>query len=308
MNAFPFKVRAILALVLICGLLPSLPLVSARDNSKRLPFDKDRANAGKKTGAGSQILYHGGPVMLGTVNVYAVYYGSFALDATSIIDTFLENVGGSAAFDVNTTYYDAQGNHIRGTLSYSPSRNSYTDNYSQGRKVVNGFPVSELQSVLQSGHLPTDANGIYILMISPDVNVPSDFYCGYHTHSTSIVSGTDIKYAVIPEPSGPNYQSCSGNLITFKDTTSPNNDIGADSVTDTAMHEISETVTDPDLNAWFTHNGLEVGDLCNFIYGQTFLAPNGSHADHVFGKNDYLVQTIWENSGNGFCALSYPSH
>jgi hypothetical protein len=301
MNTFP--VKAILALVLISGVLT---LVSARDNSKRLPFDRERANAEKKTAP--QILYHGGPVMLGTNNVYVVYYGSFTGTATSIIDNFLENLGGSGAFNVNTTYYDAQGEHISGLLSYSPGTNSYTDGYSQGHRVRNTFPTTELQAVLKAGHLPTDANGIYILITSPDVNVPSGFYCGYHTHS--IVSGADIKYAVIPEPSAPNYQFCSGNLETFGDTTSPNDDIGADSVTDTAMHEISETVTDPDLNAWFTQNGLEVGDLCNFNYGTTFIAPNGSHANHVFGSGinsrDYLVQTIWENSGKGFCALSYP--
>ena len=299
MNAFP--VKAILALVLISGVLT---LVSARDNSKRLPYDRERANAGKK--AGSQILYHGGPVMLGTNNVYVVYYGSFTVTATSIIDNFLENLGGSGAFAVNTTYYNAQAEHISGSLDYSPSTDSYVDAYSQGHRVRNSFPTTELQAVLKAGHLPTDPSGIYVLITSPDVNVPSGFYCGYHTHSASIINGTDIKYAVIPEPSAPTYQFCSGNVETFNDTTSPNDDIGADSVTDTAMHEISETVTDPDLNAWFTNNGLEVGDLCNFVYGQTFLAPNGSHANHTFGSRHYLVQTIWENSGSGFCALSYP--
>jgi hypothetical protein len=299
MNTFP--VKAILVLVLTSGLLS---LVSARDNSKRLPYDRERENARKK--AQSQILYHGGPVMLGTNHVYVVYYGSFTVAATSIINNFLENLGGSGAFNVNTTYYNAQGEHISGLLSYSPTTNSYTDDYSQGHRVHNGFPATELLGVLQAGHLPTDASGIYVLITSPDVIVPSGFYCGFHTHSTSIIRGTDIKYAVIPEPRAPNYERCSGNVETFNDTTSPNDDIGADSVTDTAMHEISETVTDPDLNAWFTNNGLEVADLCNFVYGRTFLAPNGSHANHVFGSRDYLVQTIWENSRSGFCALTFP--
>ena len=299
MNAF--TVKAIFVLVLISGLLT---LVSARDSGKRLPYDRERANAGKK--GTTQILYHGGPVMLGTINLYVVYYGSFTVAATGITDNFLENLGGSGAFNVNTTYFDSESRHISGSLSYKPSTNSYTDDYSQGHRVHSSFPTTELQGVLQEGHLPTDANGIYILITSPDVTVPSGFYCGFHTHSTSITNATDIKYAVIPEPHAPTYQFCSGNVETFNDTTSPNDDIGADSVTDTAMHEISETVTDPDLNAWFTNNGLEVGDLCNFVYGQTFLAPDGSHANHVFGSRDYLVQTIWENSGSGFCALSDP--
>ncbi len=293
---FPIRTALVLALA---GLLM---LVSTRDNGKRQPHDVDRANAGKK--AESQILYHGGPVMLGTINVYVVYYGSFAgTEATSIIDNFLENLGGSGAFNVNTTYYNGQVQHISGSLSYSPSTNSYADAYSQGKKLSNSFPTTELESVIP-GHLPTDPNGTYVLVISPDVSVPSGFYCGYHAHFN--VSGTDIKYAVIPEPSAPTYQRCSGNVETFGDTNSPNDDIGADSVTDTAMHEISESATDPDLNAWFTKSGLEVGDLCNFVYGQTFIAKNGSHYNQVFGSKDYLVQTIRENSGAGFCAQTYP--
>jgi Phosphate-induced protein 1 conserved region len=134
----------------------------------------------------------------------------------------------------------------------------------------------------------------------------SKSYCGYHTASTSIVQGYNIKYAFSPDPPAPNYNGCSGNVSTFGDTTSPNGDIGADSVTDTLMHEISEAATDPNLNAWYTQNGYENGDLCNFVYGTTYTAPNGSHANHLLGNRNYLVQTIWQNTGKGFCSLSFP--
>jgi len=129
-------------------------------------------------------------------------------------------------------------------------------------------------------------------------------WCAYHWHSTSIVTGEDIKYAVAPDPPQSLYSSCSGNVANFSDTTSPNNDIGMDAVTDDLMHELSEAVTDPDGNAWFTKNGFENADLCNFVYGTTFLAGNGSHANHIFGNRDYLVQTIWDRLGS-FCALTH---
>jgi hypothetical protein len=76
-----------------------------------------------------------------------------------------------------------------------------------------------------------------------------------------------------------------------------------DAVTDDLMHELSETATDPDRNAWFSKNGEENADLCNFVYG-TFLAPNGSHANHVFGNRNYLVQTIWDRVVSS-CVLSH---
>src|SRR5436305_1643121 len=119
-----------------------------------------------------------------------------------------------------------------------------------------------------------------------------------------IVSGTDIKYAVAPDPPSSLYSGCSGNVANYGDTTSPNGDIGMDAVADDLIHEISETVTDPDLSAWYTKNGAENADLCNFVYGATFLAPNGSHANHTFGTRNYLVQEIWDRIGS-FCALSH---
>jgi hypothetical protein len=36
-----------------------------------------------------------------------------------------------------------------------------------------------------------------------------------------------------------------------------------------------------------------MADLCNFNYGSTFLAPNGSHANQKFGNRNYLVQQLW---------------
>jgi hypothetical protein len=241
-------------------------------------------------------------------HLYVIYYGSFTSLQTDIIDTFLENVGGSGAYGVNTTYYDVVNNqqtNISNVLSYRRASDSYYDSYSLGKSVKGRSVETEIQNVLAAGHLPTDDNGIYILVTSPDVGVTSGF-CGYHNYSTSIAPGHTIKYAFSPDPSGSALAGCSGNVATFGDTTSPNGDIGADSVTDTLIHEISETVTDPQISAWYTKGGAEVGDLCNFIYGTTFLAANGSHANQTFGSRSYLVQTIWLNVGAGSCANHYP--
>src|SRR6185312_12841845 len=88
--------------------------------------------------------------------------------------------------------------------------------------------------------------------------MPKSVWCAYHTHSSGIVIGQDIKFAVAPDPpAGSLLASCSGNIANFGDTTSPNGDIGMDAVADDLIHELSETATDPDLNAWFTKNGQE---------------------------------------------------
>jgi hypothetical protein len=250
------------------------------------------------------ILYHGGPVMANPTNLYVIYYGSFTATQHAILDNFLQNVGGSGAFNVNVEYTDGSGNPVANILNYSPTTNSFNDAYSLGTSLSGAFDTTIIHNAIANGHLPSDVNGIYILTISPDVALPKSVWCAYHTHSSNIVVGQDIKYAVAPDPPQALLASCSGNVANFGDTTSPNGDIGMDAVADDLIHELSETATDPDLNAWFTKNGQENGDLCNFVYGATFLAPNGSHANHVFGTRNYLVQTIWDRVGS-FCALSH---
>ena len=282
-------------------------LVMAQEVRARLPHHLTQSAATKST----QIQYHGGPVMVGNNHIYVIYYGNFSRTSTStdIIDTFLENLGGSGAYGVNTTYTDGTGAKIINVANMSPvyyrASDSYYDSYSLGNNFKGNAIASEIQSVLQANHLPLDNNGLYLLVTSPDVKV-SQSYCGYHTASASMIPGYNIKYAFSPDPPPPTYNGCSGNYTTFGDASSPNGDVGADSVADTLMHEISEMVTDPNLNAWYTNNGAENGDLCNFVYGATHTSGNGSHANHRFGTRDYLVQTIWANVGAGACTLSYP--
>jgi hypothetical protein len=270
----------------------------------RQTFEKEKESRGARAAKTPVILYHGGPVLVNAKDLYVIYYGSFTATQHAILDNFLQNLGGSGAFNVNSEYSDASGNTVMNILNYSPTADSFDDAYSLGKSLSGSFDTTIIHNAIANGQLPNDPNGIYILTISPDVSLPRSVWCAYHTHSSAIVTGQDIKYAVAPDPPPSIIPGCSGNVANFKDTTSPNDDIGMDAVADDLIHELSETVSDPDLNAWFTKSGEENADLCNFVYGATFLAPNGSHANHVFGNRNYLVQTIWDRAGS-FCALSH---
>src|SRR5213078_1910919 len=54
------------------------------------------------------IDYHGGPVLLGTTNVYLIWYGDWTKDpaAQPILTDLVSNIGGSPYFNINTTYYN----------------------------------------------------------------------------------------------------------------------------------------------------------------------------------------------------------
>jgi hypothetical protein len=65
---------------------------------------------------------------------------------------------------------------------------------------------------------------------------------------------------------------------------------GVDAVAHVASHEIYETITDPQLNAWFDSSGAEIGDKCAWYFGSTKVGA-------------YSVQTEWSNAKSG-CATS----
>src|SRR5438045_52429 len=73
------------------------------------------AKAAKPGGGGTSngINYHGGPVMLGTVNVYYIWYGDWSGNsATSVLTDLASNIGGSPYFNINTTYYNGSNTHV----------------------------------------------------------------------------------------------------------------------------------------------------------------------------------------------------
>src|SRR6266480_570710 len=59
--------------------------------------------AGSNNKINPTISYHGGPV-IGTPNVYVIWYGLWTVNQQWIITDFLNSIGGSPYFDINTTY------------------------------------------------------------------------------------------------------------------------------------------------------------------------------------------------------------
>ncbi len=262
--------------------------------------DKNRIPSGVP-----QILYHGGPILPGKVPVYVIYYGNFGTPETvntqSIVNDFLGGLSGQPQYQVNSTYCDVQtvncasttANSVAGTLDFSKG-NIFLDSGSQGSQVNSGGVIKILQYAFQHSFPVTDG-GVYFVITAPDVKVPGfcTSFCAYHSTSASIVAGHTIRYALVPDPSQ-RCTVCDGNFA-LGDSATPNGDAGADEMVDSMFHELSETVTDPDLNAWYTSNGEENGDLCNYNYGTTSTDSNGIHYNATWGRRNYLIQLIWKN-------------
>ena len=250
------------------------------------------------------ILYHGGPLMLGTPNVYYIWYGDWSGDtaAQTVLNKFGSSIGGTAWYNINSTYYDGSSNHVSNAVHFGPQTN---DSYSQGATLNDTAVQNIVGTALTSGALPTDPNGVYFVLTSQDVTETSGFctqYCAWHTHGTYTSSAGqryDIKFGFIGNPA-----RCP--MACAAQNTTPNGDLAGDSMASLIAHELSESVTDPDLNAWFDQRGQENADKCAWHFGTTSSAGNGSQYNVAFGGTKFLIQQNWVNASGGYCSLHYP--
>ena len=252
---------------------------------------------------GNGINYNGGPVLHSNpVPVYIIWYGNWngtgsnTQTTVNTIDAFLaaNSLGGSGYEKINTTYGDNSGN-VSGNLQLSKQ---VFDTGSQGTRLRNSRISAAISAQLTSGGLPTDPNGVYLFITSSDVS-ESGFctqFCGFHTHQT--LNGADIKWAFVG-----NTDRCqSACSIQATGPNSPAAGVGgADGISNVITHESEETITDPDLNAWFDSAGNEDADKCNFKFGPTSTAGNGARFNQTFGGHNWMIQMEWENSRGGGC-------
>jgi hypothetical protein len=244
------------------------------------------------------ISYHGGPVMLHTVNMYYIWYGAwdFNVDNTNtILNSFGNSIGGTSYFNINTTYYDSSTAPASGLVTLSKTT---TDTGSQGNALTDSSVENVVSRALATGALPTDPNGVYFVLTSKEITETSGFctqYCAWHSHGT--INGQDIKYGFVGNPlQCPS--ACSAQ------TTTPNGNMGADAMANLIAHELAESVTDPDLNAWFDQRGFENADKCAWKFGSTSMLSSGAKYNVSFGSKNWLLQQNWINAGGGYCTLS----
>jgi hypothetical protein len=264
------------------------------------------------------ISYHHGPVM-GTPTPYLIWYGNWNNSSNGsdtpagqqIVRDFIYGLSGSNYYVTNKSYSGVSGlltttglgNGANGTQEFSDTA------YSQGTSLSDAQIALVVSNAIGLGLGPAggDTNGIYFVLTSSDVDESSGFctkYCGWHTRSTTIkaANGTDIKYAFVG-----NANRCLNACAA--QTVSPNNNPGVDGMVSVIAHEMEETNTDPDLNAWYNRRGSEDADMCAWTFGshQTPL-PSGAYYNMTIPgistpTRNYLVQRELDSSSH--CYIDY---
>jgi hypothetical protein len=260
----------------------------------------DETNGAAKPGGGARtvaITYHGGPIMTGTNTVYFIFYGNWGSNtAQTLLPSLISGESGSPYFNINTTYYNASNVHVTNSLTYGGS--TVVSNTTHGTSLTDANISTIVSEAIAAGKFPKSTSASYMVLTSAEVHETSGFctqYCGWHTHAT--ISSADIKYAFIGNP-----DQCPSACAA--QTTSPNGNSGADGMASIIAHELQESVTDPDLNAWYDRQGAENADKCAWTFGTESTASNGSKYNVTLGGKQWLIQQNWLEAGG--CTMHYP--
>ncbi|HEX8785145.1 MAG TPA: hypothetical protein VF793_03085 [Telluria sp.] len=305
---------SLLAAGLACAFAAHAQVVKETPNSQFKPTGKGwgeldnvatAASNGKAGGASNassltNLSYHNGPVMTAPKNLYYIWYGTqWDTASQNVLNNLGQHLGGSPYFNINTTYYNASKAYVQNSLTLAGST-SNTGTY--GSQLSDANIASIVSDAITTGKLPADANGIYVVLTDHSTSETSGFctqYCGWHNHTT--ISGMDIKYAFVGNAETQCASACGAT------SPSPNNTPGADAAASVLSHEVEESTTDPDLNAWYSnYDGEENGDKCAWNFGTTSTASNGAKYNQTFGTMKYLIQQNWVIAATQQCLQHYP--
>lgn len=245
-------------------------------------------------GPGNRISYQGGDV-IAHPKAYLIFYGNWAARPTQValVENYLRGLGTTNYWAINATYTDTHGSAVGPILFGGDYLDPNTDQ--------NPAPAAVVTGALAAGHLPYDPNGIYMVMTSPEITFDGlgTEYCGWHTHGIweRVHTGFPIRYGVV----GQTTSGCAWPFLT------PNG-AAVDGMISTLTHELEETATDPNEDAYVDLSGNENADECAWdSHDETrfqFTAPNGGKANITVGTGNFFIQPNWVNASGGYCGMA----
>jgi hypothetical protein len=221
------------------------------------------------------LAWHNGPVMHST-SVVPVFWGSswnnssFVGDKITGLDYVYSHVGGSGYAHTNSEYYDGSGNVNTTSISKASDRTDYS-------ATPSGAPstsqvLSEVARVTNNSPVPNAYYPVY-----SDQRRGNAGYCAWH--STGTINGIRVQFGFFfnldgdpgCDPQAPGSLGHSQGLSALANVTG---------------HELSEVLTDPQLNAWNDQRGTENADKSAWTYSG-FVS---------IGAQSWKIQGNWSNA------------
>ena len=235
-------------------------------------------NASHGGGHGGHVTllqWHGGSVMHATT-VIPVFWGSswangsFVGDKVSGLDRLYGGIGGTAYLHTNSEYTDAAGNV--NTTSVSKG-GDLTDTSA----APSGAPSTSqvLAEVAKATNNNPQAGAYY--PVYSDKPRGTAGYCAWHSSGT--INGTQVEFGFFFNLDGD--PGC--------DPGSPaslGHSQGLAALANVSGHELSEMLTDPQLDAWYDQQGSENSDKCAWTWSGTV----------SIGGQSWKIQGNWSNA------------
>jgi hypothetical protein len=264
------------------------------------------------------LKYHGGSVMPSNTN-YVIYWdpsggAAFPAGYEAGINRYFEALSHDSGGLLNADSVLAQyGDENGASASYNSHFGGFyndTDPYpangcTAAPTCLTGAQLeAELATFVQSRALPADLQHEYFLLtpkgvencetaegLSCSAGAGNKSYCAFHSF-VELGKGAVLVFAVDPYVSG---------LKCADEKNLPNGNPSDETIAGGLAHEHSESVTDPQLNAWYDSKGNEVADKCRTgeaesEYGLPLgTAPDGSDYNEVIDGALYWYQQVWSN-------------
>jgi len=233
------------------------------------------AGPGGSHGHVSLLAWHNGPVMHGTT-VIPIFWGSkwgvtsFKGDKITGLDYLYTNVGGTGYAHTNAEYTDGAGNVDTANITKDAD---LTDT----SVTPSGAPSTSqvlAEVARETNNKPTA--GAYYPVYS-DQPRGSAGYCAWHSSGT--INGVQVEFGFFFNLDGD--PGC--------DPQAPTNlghSQGLSALANVTGHELSEMLTDPQLNAWYDQRGSENADKCAWTW-------NGLV---TIGNEQWRIQGNWSNA------------
>ena len=247
------------------------------------------------------LQYNGGPVEASGSKNFLIFWeptgSTVAANYNATLQQFFGDIGGSSLYGVASQYYQTVNGANQNIANSASLGGTWTDTSAYSSGTLQDSDIqAEVNKAIAANNWPTGIGNEYFVFLAKGENecmgstCSFSTYCAYHGDFTS--GSSTVLYGAMPY-AGTDLSGCG-----IQASSPDPNGAETDAEISIASHELMETVTDPQLNAWFDATGAEIGDKCAYTYGPT--AANGS--DITINGHPYIVQEEYSNSAIG-CAI-----
>jgi hypothetical protein len=224
-------------------------------------------------GQSPNLVDHGGTILPVSSSV-AIYWGTpgdFPSDLQAGMASLLGGLNGSSYLGIMNQY-------MRGATATTSYAGAVSDTSAPPKSAPS---TSALAAEVCKLFPNPDPDALYIVFTS---NAPKVNYCAWHNKATC--NGVAIQVAYVPNQAL--MPGCSPTTVTNLNCNSYS--AGTVTTADSVAHELLETITDAQIDAWYDSSHAEVADKCEYTYGACVQLPNHSL---------WQIQQEWSNALGG---------